>query len=51
MTINDKIYFEADTLTEGCTTQIVYKGCLYENNSKIFICILVMVCYGKIFKK
>lgn len=30
MTINDKIYFEADTLIEGCTTQIVYKGCLYE---------------------
>ena len=34
MTINDKIYFEADTLTEGCTTQIVYKGSLYENGSE-----------------
>lgn len=34
MTINDKIYFEAETLTEGTTTQIVYKGSLYEQGSE-----------------
>lgn len=34
MTINDKIYFETDTLTEGTTTQIIYKGTLYENGSE-----------------
>lgn len=30
MTITDKIYFEADSLTEGMTTKIVYKGDLME---------------------
>ena len=34
MTINDKIYFEANTLSEGITTQIVYKGKLFEENSE-----------------
>lgn len=33
MTINDKIYFEADTLNEGITTEIVYKGKLYEEGA------------------
>ena len=34
MTINDKIYFESDTLTEGICTKIVYKGSLYENGAQ-----------------
>ena len=34
MIINDKIYFEADTLVEGNTTKIVYKGSLCENCSE-----------------
>lgn len=34
MTINDKIYFEADTLSEGITTKIVYKGKLYEEGAE-----------------
>ncbi len=34
MTITDKIYFEADTLLEGTTTTIIYKGSLYENGSE-----------------
>ena len=34
MTINDKIYFEADALVEGSTTRIVYKGTLYENGAE-----------------
>lgn len=34
MTINDKIYFEADTLSEGITTKIIYKGKLFENGSE-----------------
>lgn len=31
MNINEKIYFESDTLVEGISTKIVYKGSLYEN--------------------
>lgn len=34
MIINDKIFFEADTIHDGMTTQIVYKGSLYENGSE-----------------
>lgn len=34
MVINDKISFEAETLYEGMTTQIIYKGMLYENGSE-----------------
>lgn len=34
MVINDKIYFEADTLVEGNTTKIVYKGSLCETGSE-----------------
>lgn len=34
MTINDHIYFEAETLTEGTTTNIIYKGTLCQNDTE-----------------
>lgn len=34
MIINDKVYFDADTLVEGTTTKILYKGSLCENGSE-----------------